>query len=79
MTEMMRVQIMDQVMAYGVGASTLRCLAFATVDNPIPTSKMNLQDPSTFCEYEVLHCNVLAAGILKNRVCNFKLNTVLTI
>ncbi|XP_065891297.1 calcium-transporting ATPase sarcoplasmic/endoplasmic reticulum type-like isoform X2 [Dysidea avara] len=64
MTEMMREQIMDQVMAYGVGASTLRCLALATVDNPIPTSKMNLQDPSTFCEYEANMTFVGVVGML---------------
>ena len=53
LTEPMREQILDHVTAYGTGADTLRCLALATVDDPIPTAKMNLQDPSTFCEYEV--------------------------
>ena len=58
---------MDQVMAYGIGASTLRCLALATVDNPISTSKMNLQDPSTFSAYEVICfcCKVILCSIVQ--------------
>ena len=47
-------------MMYGTGADTLRCLALATVDDPIPTAKMNLQEPTTFCEYEVnVHYNTV--------------------
>ena len=53
LTEPMREQILDHVMAYGTGADTLRCLALATVDSPTPVAKMNLQDPATFREYEV--------------------------
>ena len=60
LTESLREQILDHVTAYGTGADTLRCLALATVDSPIPTDKMNLQDPSTFCDYEasivINHC-----------------------
>ena len=53
LSESMRDQILDRVIMYGTGADTLRCLALATVDDPIPTAKMNLQDPATFCDYEV--------------------------
>lgn len=36
-----------------VGVDTLRCLALATVDEPLPPSKMDLEAPEKFAEYEV--------------------------
>ena len=36
-----------------VGADTLRCLALATVDDPIDPSKMDLEAPEKFADYEV--------------------------
>ena len=36
-----------------VGVDTLRCLALATVDEPLPPSKMDLEAPGKFAEYEV--------------------------
>ena len=65
LTEPMREQILDHVMAYGTGANTLRCLALATVDSPMAMEKMNLQDPTTFCNYEV--CIVIVLYCISSR------------
>ena len=35
------------------GRDTLRCLALATVDEPLPPSKMDLEAAETFVNYEV--------------------------
>ena len=61
-------------MMYGTGADTLRCLALATVDDPIPTEKMNLQDPATFCEYEVrVQSEFLKRFLACTKLAQFKL------
>lgn len=44
--------ITDMVSLYGTGKDTLRCLALATNDNPIPTSEMKMEDSTTFASYE---------------------------
>ena len=36
-----------------VGRDTLRCLALATVDNPVKKEEMNLEDSTKFMRYEV--------------------------
>ena len=41
-----------------LGVDTLRCLALATVDEPIPPSKMDLENSEKFAEYEVCTCLV---------------------
>ena len=43
------------VMTYGVcaGRDTLRCLALATVDNPVKKEDMDLVEASKFVKYEV--------------------------
>lgn len=46
----------DQLTA--LGADTLRCLALATVDEPIPPSKMDLENSENFAEYEVCTCHL---------------------
>lgn len=45
----------DQLTASGV--DTLRCLALATVDEPIPPGKMDLENSGKFAEYEVYTCH----------------------
>lgn len=53
LTPQVKQQILDLVKLYATGADTLRCLALATVDYPVPPSKMKLDKPETFVEYEV--------------------------
>lgn len=36
------------------GKDTLRCLALATIDNPVKKEDMNLEDASKFVNYEVI-------------------------
>ena len=45
-----------------VGVDTLRCLALATVDEPLPPSKMDLEAPEKFAEYEVSTCSLVTHG-----------------
>ena len=45
-----------------VGVDTLRCLALATVDEPLPPSKMDLEAPEKFAEYEVCTCSLVIHG-----------------
>jgi len=40
-------------LCFGTGADTLRCLALATVDEPIPQSEMDLEASEKFAGYEV--------------------------
>ena len=40
-------------LCFGTGADTLRCLALATVDEPIPPSEMDLEASEKFADYEV--------------------------
>lgn len=40
-------------LCFGTGADTLRCLALATVDEPIPPSEMDLEASEKFAGYEV--------------------------
>jgi len=52
LTNDMKQQIMEQVTAYGTGKDTLRCLALATVDKPLPADQMKLTDSKNFVKYE---------------------------
>uniref|UniRef100_A0A0N4Z1V1 Calcium-transporting ATPase n=1 Tax=Parastrongyloides trichosuri TaxID=131310 RepID=A0A0N4Z1V1_PARTI len=52
LTPSMTKKIVDQCIAYGTGRDTLRCLALGTVDTPIDPSRMNLEDSTSFAQYE---------------------------
>uniref|UniRef100_A0A0K0E519 Calcium-transporting ATPase n=1 Tax=Strongyloides stercoralis TaxID=6248 RepID=A0A0K0E519_STRER len=52
LTPTMTKRIVDQCIAYGTGRDTLRCLALGTIDSPIDPSRMNLDDSTTFSQYE---------------------------
>ena len=53
MTNQIKKGILENVTAYGTGKDTLRCLALATVDSPVPASDMKLTDSKNFVKYEV--------------------------
>ena len=55
--QLLCVSDFDFIIALGV--DTLRCLALATVDEPIPPSKMDLENAENFADYEVCTCHVL--------------------
>lgn len=48
----MRQKILSVCREYGTGRDTLRCLALATIDEPVPANKMNLEDSTGFYKYE---------------------------
>ncbi|EUB64292.1 Calcium-transporting ATPase sarcoplasmic/endoplasmic reticulum type [Echinococcus granulosus] len=52
MTPQIKAEIVKLVAAYGTGRDTLRCLALATCDAPIPKEQMDLEDSSKFKKYE---------------------------
>merc|ERR1719331_199878 len=43
---------MATAIEYGTGASTLRCLALATMDAPMNPNEMDLEDSTKFANYE---------------------------
>lgn len=43
----------NSVIGLLLGRDTLRCLALATIDNPIKKEDMNLEDATQFIKYEV--------------------------
>lgn len=51
-----------------LGVDTLRCLALATVDEPLSPSKMELEKAENFADYEVCKCTVLPFLILQYTV-----------
>ena len=52
-TSEIRRNILEKVKDYGTGRDTLRCLAVATVDDPVSPSDMDLSDSTKFAQYEV--------------------------
>jgi len=52
MNRQLRAEIDRLIKAYGTGRDTLRCLALATIDEPISKSSMNLEDSKQFYTYE---------------------------
>ncbi|XP_065663650.1 sarcoplasmic/endoplasmic reticulum calcium ATPase 2 isoform X2 [Hydra vulgaris] len=60
MTKQLREGILQQVNIYGTGKDTLRCLALATVDDPISKNEMDLTDSKNFIKYE---CNMTFVGV----------------
>merc|ERR1711970_34288 len=59
-----RNQILAKIGEYGTGADTLRCLALATVDEPLAKGDMDLQDATKFAQYEQNATFVGAVGML---------------
>lgn len=64
MTPKLKQQILDLVRGYGTGQDTLRCLALATVDEPLSLSKMDLENTENFSQYESGMTFVGVAGML---------------
>ncbi|OWA51634.1 Calcium-transporting ATPase sarcoplasmic/endoplasmic reticulum type [Hypsibius exemplaris] len=61
MTPQLKARIFEKTREYGTGRDTLRCLALATVDEPINPSQMNLEESSLFYKYET---NMTLVGIV---------------
>jgi len=61
LSQEIRDDIMAQVTAYGTGKDTLRCLALATVDNPVAPEQMDLTESSNFVKYE---SNMTFVGVI---------------
>jgi len=49
----LKAEINKQCKFYGTGRDTLRCLALATIDQPMKKEEMNLEDSTKFYKYEV--------------------------
>merc|ERR1739838_50188 len=64
MTADCRAQILSKIGEYGTGADTLRCLALATIDEPVAKGDMDLQDSTKFAQYESGATFVGAVGML---------------
>ncbi|RMX37761.1 hypothetical protein pdam_00006613 [Pocillopora damicornis] len=64
LTPKTKQQILDLVKSYGTGADTLRCLALATVDEPLSPSQMELEKAEKFADYESNMTFVGVAGML---------------
>lgn len=64
LTPKTKQQILDLVKSYGTGVDTLRCLALATVDEPLSPSKMELEKAEKFADYESNMTFVGVAGML---------------
>lgn len=54
MTALLKSKILDVTRHYGTGRDTLRCLALATIDNPMRPEEMDLGDSTKFVHYEVI-------------------------
>lgn len=54
MSPTVRQKILEMTKQYGTGKDTLRCLALATIDNPLKPTDMDLGESSKFATYEVL-------------------------
>merc|ERR1711962_1987266 len=64
LTPEVKTQIMKLIGEYGTGSDTLRCLALATVDEPIARDQMDLQDATKFATYESNMTFVGVVGML---------------
>jgi len=64
MTPALKAEIYKHVKFYGTGRDTLRCLALATIDNPMKKEEMNLEDSTKFIKYEVNCTFVGVVGML---------------
>ncbi|XP_054168147.1 calcium-transporting ATPase sarcoplasmic/endoplasmic reticulum type-like isoform X3 [Oppia nitens] len=63
-TSNLKNRILDITRHYGTGRDTLRCLALATVDNPLRPDEMDLIDSTKFANYEVNMTFVGVVGML---------------
>jgi Ca2+ transporting ATPase len=61
LTPAMREKILAEVTTYGTGRDTLRCLALAAVDEPIPKEQMDLTESTNFIKYEQ---NMVFVGVV---------------
>jgi len=61
MNKVAMAKILELTKAYGTGRDTLRCLALATIDNPMRPDEMDLVDSTKFYQYEV---NMTFVGIV---------------
>lgn len=64
LTKVVREQILKLIGEYGTGSDTLRCLALATNDTPLPLDTMDLTDNNKFAGYESGMTFVGAVGML---------------
>jgi len=64
LTPEVKTQILKLIGEYGTGSDTLRCLALATVDEPIARDQMDLQDATKFASYESNMTFVGVVGML---------------
>jgi Ca2+ transporting ATPase len=64
MTPALKAEIMKHVKFYGTGRDTLRCLALATIDNPMKKEDMDLEEASKFVKYETNCTFVGVVGML---------------
>lgn len=55
LTAPVREKILGRIRDWGMGIDTLRCLALATQDAPVPRENMQLHDSTAFIRYEVQH------------------------
>ncbi len=63
-TNTIKQKIMNRAIAYGTGRDTLRCLAFATGDEPVDPRSFDLSNPSYFASYETGLTFVGVVGML---------------
>jgi Ca2+ transporting ATPase len=64
LTQAMKNKILATIAAYGTGRDTLRCLALATIDEPMSLDQMDLAESSKFVKYEVNMTFVGCVGML---------------
>ncbi|XP_055352795.1 calcium-transporting ATPase sarcoplasmic/endoplasmic reticulum type-like isoform X3 [Paramacrobiotus metropolitanus] len=64
LTPQLKAKIFEKTREYGTGRDTLRCLALATVDEPMNPSQMNLEDSTLFYKYETNMTLVGVVGML---------------
>ena len=64
LTAEVRAQILTLIGEYGTGKDTLRCLALATVDEPLARGDMDLEDATKFVKYESNMTFVGVVGML---------------
>ncbi|GFU91868.1 hypothetical protein TNCV_3192541 [Trichonephila clavipes] len=79
MTPAIKNKILDITKQYGTGKDTLRCLALATIDNPLRPTDMDLADSTKFATYEMGMTFVGVVGMLdpprkevKDAICRCK-------
>ncbi|XP_065190129.1 calcium-transporting ATPase sarcoplasmic/endoplasmic reticulum type-like [Sycon ciliatum] len=64
LNDAVRQDILERVAAYGTGRETLRCLALATIDQPMDPNDMQLEKPETFIQIESKMTFVGVVGML---------------